>query len=111
MIVGFRDNDGNLRNVKEFETHDIPRLASSSGRNIWDAQFSINFTTELVKWLKEVIVDGSVWTIRHRENSRVIEVVRKEGAKSFLSEKFLSWRKGKFGGGGDANGGEGWADQ
>ncbi|KAI5854812.1 HLA class III protein Dom3z [Tricharina praecox] len=106
VIVGFRDDDGILRNVKEFETHDLPRLASSSGRNLWDAQFSIDFTTEIVKWLKEVIVDDGVWTIRHAEDSRVVEVIRKEGAKSFLSEEFLSWRKGRFEGGVKVEGGE-----
>lgn len=91
VIVGFRDDDGILRSTKEFETQAIPAIAKRSGRNLWDGKFSIDFTTSVIKWLLEVVVDDGVWLIRHRENSDVLEVERTD-KKTFLSDEFVKWR-------------------
>ena len=95
IIVGFRDDDGMLRNVKEFDTQTIPTIAKRSGRNLWDGKFSIDFTASALKWLSENIVDDGVWLIRHRENSSVIEVSKTDGP-SFLSSSFVKWRSENF---------------
>ena len=89
--MGFRVNDGILQETKIFDTQTIPAIAKRSGRNLWDGKFSIDFTTSVIKWLLEVIVDEGVWLIRHGENSNVLEVERTD-KKTFLSDEFVKWR-------------------
>jgi RAT1-interacting protein len=91
IIVGFRDDNGILRDIKEFDTQSIPTIAKQKGRNLWDGKFSIDFTASVLKWILETVVDEGVWLIRHRENGKVLEVERTQ-RPTFLSESFLKWR-------------------
>ncbi|KAA8911096.1 rai1 protein [Sphaerosporella brunnea] len=93
VLVGFRDDDGILRSVREFDTQSIPTIAKRSGRNLWDGKLSIDFTTSVLKWILETVVDDGVWLIRHRENGQVLEVERTDRS-TFLSESFVKWRTG-----------------
>jgi RAT1-interacting protein len=96
VIVGFRDDSGVLRSLKTYETQELPGIARRSGRNLWDAKVSIDFTAGLLAWLKETIVgggeEGVVWRVRLRPRGDRIEVER-TAEKSFLTEGFVRWRE------------------
>jgi len=94
VICGFRDDEGVLRRVKEFETEELPILAEQSGRNLWNDQFSIDFIHSVLKWLLETIPDDGVFLIQHRENSATIDVIKTE-EPTFLLPSFLRWRTEK----------------
>lgn len=95
IIVGFRDDDGVLRSLQEFETQSIPGIAKRSGRGLWDGKLSIDFTASLLEWIRETIGAGEeevVWRIRYRPNGEVVEVVRTD-ERSFLTPGFVAWRE------------------
>ncbi|KAI5790086.1 protein rai1 [Geopyxis carbonaria] len=91
IICGFRDNDGQLMRVQQFDTQDIPILAKKSGRNLWDGKFSIDFTTSFLKWLKITITGDHVWRIRFQKNSSYIEAFQ-INSPDFISDSFKHWR-------------------
>ncbi|RDW83968.1 DXO/RAI1 family decapping nuclease [Aspergillus mulundensis] len=43
IVVGFRDQDGIVRRLEEFETANIPSMVRKSGRGTWDGNICINF--------------------------------------------------------------------
>lgn len=97
VIVGFRDDSGVLRSLKTYETQELPGIARRSGRNLWDAKVSIDFTAGLLAWLRETVVgggeeEGVVWRVRFRPGADRVEVER-TGEKSFLTEGFVKWRE------------------
>jgi len=91
IIVGERNNDGILLRVREMDTQSIPNIAKTSRRNLWDGKFSIDFTTAFLEWLRDTVKEGSVWRIRHAENSHDVDLFKVD-EPSFLSKDFLEWR-------------------
>lgn len=94
IIVGFRDDDGFLRSLQEFETQSLPGIAKRSGRGLWDGKLSIDFTASLLEWIKGTIgaaEEGTVWRIRWKANGKCVECVKTEDS-SFLSPGFVAWR-------------------
>lgn len=95
IIVGFRDDDGFLRSLKEFETQSLPGIAKRSGRGLWDGKLSIDFTASLLEWIKGTIgaeQEGVVWRIRWKANGESVECMKTEDS-SFLSPGFVAWRE------------------
>lgn len=95
-MVGFRDDGGVLRGLKEFETAGIPGMAKRSGRGLWDGKLCIDFTAELLEWVKGVVGEGEegvVWRIRWKGGGEKVECVRTEEV-SFLLREFVEWREG-----------------
>lgn len=94
IMVGFRDDDGILRKVEEFETQKIPTIAKKSGRKLWDGNYAVDFAGAWLAWIKSSIPDdedGVVWRIRKGSNQGTVELVRTE-EKSFLTDEFVAWR-------------------
>lgn len=94
IIVGFRDDDGILRKVEEFETQKIPTIAKGSGRKLWDGNYAVDFAGAWLAWIKNAIPDaeeGVVWRIRKGPNQGTVELVRTED-KGFLTDEFVAWR-------------------
>ncbi|KAI1916544.1 decapping endonuclease targeting mRNA [Ophidiomyces ophidiicola] len=97
IIVGFRDEHGILRRLEEMTTHEIPGSVKRHGRNSWDGNICINFTAQLLDWLRNIISTEGVWRIRKREKAPVIEVFKLEdtGYGGILSDAFMNWRSQK----------------
>jgi RAT1-interacting protein len=97
IIVGFRTKNGILKGTQMFNTHELPGMVRR-GTGCWDGNVCINFTAEVLGWLKSVITEEGVWKIALRKRSGVLEVRRVgEGSGGIVSEEFLRWR-------GDGNG-------
>ncbi|KAG0277518.1 hypothetical protein BGZ95_005810 [Linnemannia exigua] len=88
IIVGFRDDDGNVVTVENFKTMEIPRL---------DTTICINFLDAVLNFLrKQIKVDNAnvSYTIRWAPPYKAIEVEYKgESASSFLTDRFLKSQK------------------
>jgi len=98
IIIGFRDSRGTLCSLQEHSTTSLPSRAKKSGRNHWDGNTCINFTSAFLKWLQTVIVDeGVVWKISHRDGDSSVKVYQVPEQGSFLSKEFMEWRGNKGG--------------
>ncbi|KAF2854451.1 RAI1-domain-containing protein [Plenodomus tracheiphilus IPT5] len=93
IIVGFRSKSGILRNLQTFNTHELPGMVRR-GTACWDGDICINFATEMLGWLKSVVVGEGVYSVVMRKKSGVVEVRRiKEGMGGIVSEEFVEWRR------------------
>ncbi|KAF9186651.1 hypothetical protein BGZ51_001839 [Haplosporangium sp. Z 767] len=91
IIVGFRDDDGNVVSVETFKTMEIPRLVRGK-ENAWDTTICINFLDGVFNFLRKIIVvddPESTYTIRWAYPYRAIEVEFAGKRNSFLTERFL----------------------
>ncbi|KAF9958286.1 decapping endonuclease targeting mRNA [Modicella reniformis] len=92
IIVGFRDDNGNVLSVETFNTMEIPRLVRGK-EGTWDTTICINFLDGVFNFLRKIIViddPEATYTIRWDAPFKAIEVVY-EGKKSkFLTERFLN---------------------
>ena len=94
IVVGFRDQQGILRRLENFETQRIPEIVQSKGRNLWHGQTCINFAASFLEWIKSVVTDEGVWRLRKLEKLSKLELFKLEetGHGSILSDSFLQWR-------------------
>ncbi|CAG8485103.1 3384_t:CDS:2 [Paraglomus occultum] len=77
IIVGFRDDNGFVKHLKEYKTLEIPRMVRGK-RNMWDANVCLNFANNFLSWLRTVIVEDdprASYLIRFKEPFREIEVI------------------------------------
>ncbi|KAK4226527.1 dhp1-interacting protein [Podospora fimiseda] len=93
IAVGFRDRNGFLKRVQEFETESLPGLAMRDNRVEWRMDGCVDFLERFLSWLKETINDG-VWRIRRQKGAKEIEVWRVEeaGHGEILTDEFMNWR-------------------
>lgn len=95
ITVGFRSKSGILRGLQTFNTHEIPGMVRR-GTGCWDGNVCINFATQFLGWLKDVIRDEGIYNIKLRKNSGVIEVRRVgDGTGNIVSEEYKSWKRGQ----------------
>ncbi|KAJ3282294.1 Dom-3 Z [Borealophlyctis nickersoniae] len=77
IIVGFRDDNGNLKVLEHFKTMDLPRMVRDKP-DMWDALVCINFANQLLDWIVEnVTVDDPdvVYTIRFAPPFERVEII------------------------------------
>ncbi|KAF9123723.1 hypothetical protein BGX30_001288 [Mortierella sp. GBA39] len=92
IIVGFRDDDGNVVTVETFKTMEIPRLVRGKD-GAWDTTICINFLDAVLNFLrKQIKVDDPEvsYTIRWAPPYKAIEVEYIGKGPSFLTERFLN---------------------
>ncbi|KAG9070973.1 Dom-3 Z [Linnemannia hyalina] len=92
IIVGFRDDDGNVVTVETFKTMEIPRLVRGKD-GAWDTTICINFLDAVLNFLrKQIKVDDPEvsYTIRWAPPYKAIEVECMGKGPSFLTERFLN---------------------
>ncbi|KAK4152632.1 RAI1 like PD-XK nuclease-domain-containing protein [Chaetomidium leptoderma] len=94
IIVGFRTQDGILRNVEEFKTMSIPYDVQRRGKAKWDGNACIKFTSLFLEWLRLNITDEGVWRIKRQRGSTHIELSRVEevGHGRIITDEFMDWR-------------------
>ncbi|KAF9958172.1 hypothetical protein BGZ72_000779 [Mortierella alpina] len=91
IIVGFRDDDGNVVTVETFKTMEIPRLVRGKD-GAWDTTICINFLDGVFNFLRKIIVvdDPEVtYTIRWAYPFKAIEVEFAGKRNKFLTDRFL----------------------
>ncbi|KAF9990923.1 hypothetical protein BGZ75_008092 [Mortierella antarctica] len=91
IIVGFRDDDGNVVTVEKFKTMEIPRLVRGKD-GAWDTTICINFLDGVFNFLRKMIVvdDPEVtYTIRWAYPFKAIEVEFAGKRDKFLTDRFL----------------------
>ncbi|CAG8782022.1 8880_t:CDS:2, partial [Acaulospora morrowiae] len=91
IIVGFRDDNGIVKNIREFKTMEIPRMVR--GKNgMWDAAVCLNFANEFFDWLKTIVIiddPRSSYTISYKHPFQSIEVTFSGSTNSVLAERHL----------------------
>ncbi|TFB02024.1 Decapping nuclease RAI1 [Trichoderma ghanense] len=95
IIVGFRDRDGLLVDIKEIETQQIPQTVNARPNAPWNADVCVNFAAAFLEWLTQTINDEGVWRISRRTaHSPLIEVYKVEetGHGDILTDEFKNWR-------------------
>ncbi|KAF9432508.1 hypothetical protein BGZ76_010693 [Entomortierella beljakovae] len=92
IIVGFRDDDGNVINVETFKTMEIPRLVRGSD-GAWDSTICINFLDGVFNFLrKHIVIDDPevTYTIRWAAPFTAIQIDHEGKKNGFLTERFLT---------------------
>ncbi|KAF9108792.1 hypothetical protein BGX27_008235 [Mortierella sp. AM989] len=92
IIVGFRDDDGNVVTVETFKTMEIPRLVRGKD-GAWDSTICINFLDRVFDFLRKLIVidDPEVtYSIRWAAPFKAIEVEYEGKKNAFLTKRFLN---------------------
>ncbi|KAG0030926.1 hypothetical protein BGZ81_002066 [Podila clonocystis] len=96
IIVGFRDDDGNVVHVQAFKTMEIPRLVRGK-EGAWDTTICINFLDGVLSFLKRLVVKDDptlTYTIRWAYPFQAIEVEFAGPKRSFLTKRFLDqWER------------------
>lgn len=95
IIIGFRDDEGNLTRLMELETQKIPgQVARQEGT--WNGNVCINLTNQFLEFLNQTIKgkDG-VWRIKRGKNSKEISIVQVEatGTGNVVSAAFKLHRE------------------
>lgn len=63
---------------------------------MWDGNVCINFTAKFLEFLRKTVgQEGSVYTIKFVKGGRQIDVVKQDGAKTFLTEEYVNWKSSK----------------
>lgn len=91
IIVGFRDDDGNLCSLKEIKTLEIPRMVRGKDK-MWDAVVCLNFLNEFFEWLRRVINiedANSSYVISFKEPYQEIEVTFCHNKNPVLADRHL----------------------
>ena len=92
IIVGFRNDDGNLCAVQEFKTLEIPRMVKEKEK-MWDATICLNFLNEFLEWLRKVIKiedANSSYVISFKEPFQEIEVAFCHNKNPVLADRHLN---------------------
>ncbi|KAG9305069.1 hypothetical protein G9A89_007709 [Geosiphon pyriformis] len=92
IIFGFRNNEGFLEKIQEFNTLEIPRLVRGK-QGMWDAAVCLNFASQFLQWVREVVVidDPHIsYTIAFRPPFKEIEIINAGTGNSVVAEKFLA---------------------
>lgn len=96
IVIGFRDDFGNLTRIMDLETQKIPgHVAQQFGT--WDGNVCINLANQFLELLKQTVMGTQgVWRIKRGKNSKVISIVQMEtsGTGDILSESF-KWHREK----------------
>ncbi|KAI7817367.1 RAI1 like PD-XK nuclease-domain-containing protein [Gamsiella multidivaricata] len=91
IIVGFRDDDGNVVKVETLKTMEIPRLVRGK-EGAWDTTICINFLDAVFNFLRKMIVVDNpevTYTIRWAYPFQAIQVEYMGKKNQFLTERFL----------------------
>lgn len=94
VFVGFRDDDNIVREIREFDTMEIPEM--THGTVDWDANVCMAFGAAVLEFLKRTIkIDDPyvVHTVRLEADGARMTVVKEEpgpNAQTFLPEWFIN---------------------
>jgi len=91
VIVGMRDDSGIVKELKTYDTLNIPNIVRQYG-NFWEASVCLTFLNKFLSWLKETVrVDNAdvVYIVSFNEPFDVINVrLVEDGSERFLPKWF-----------------------
>lgn len=103
IVYGFRDDNGRLKSIEEYNTESIPALVKgstvTSPENQWNGMDAISWYSALLDWIVKVVANGengTVWRFAYTAEKNHVELIQLESAKSFLSDEFLEHRQTSF---------------
>ncbi|KAF9572217.1 hypothetical protein EC968_010155 [Mortierella alpina] len=91
LIVGFRDDDGNVVTVETFKTIEIPRLVRGKD-GAWDTTICTNFLDGAFNFLRKIIVVDNpevTYTVGWACPYKAIKIEYAGKQNKFLSDRFL----------------------
>ncbi|KAF2457130.1 RAI1-like protein [Lineolata rhizophorae] len=91
VIVGFRDNQGILHEIQEWETQKIPEMAVR-----WSPAVCYNALVQILTFLRDNVgTDSGFFKLERQPSGQFITLTRisDNGPEKILSKEFLEWRK------------------
>lgn len=92
IVVGLRDDDGIVHELKDYKTIEIPALCKEFP-NHWDANICMNFLDNLLSWLKQTVTiddKDTVYMLRFEPPfDRVTVELIDDGSESFLPDWYI----------------------
>lgn len=91
IICGFRDDYGVVKKLQSFKTLEIPHLVSQS-HDMWTGNVCLNFTNEMLGWMKSFVVDENVIYMLHwREPFTHVELeISRNERDEFLPDWYVT---------------------
>lgn len=92
VICGFRDDNGQILNVVQYKTMEIPRQVREKP-NTWHPSVCLNFANQLLNWIKTIITkdDATVtYSIRFKYPFREITIECTGHSHVFLTQRYLN---------------------
>ncbi|KAJ2345570.1 decapping endonuclease targeting mRNA [Coemansia erecta] len=91
VTVGFRDDEGRLREVRDIRTQDMPRMVRDKPR-MWEANVCMNFANQVLQFIKDqALEEGPEAQYRIEYNPETSEIqLRSLGNRpSFLTDEYM----------------------
>ncbi|KAI9279752.1 RAI1 like PD-XK nuclease-domain-containing protein [Sporodiniella umbellata] len=91
VICGFRDDEGQIMEVKEIKTLEIPRQVRDKPE-MWDPAVCLNFANQLLDWIQKTITTDDATTtfsIEFKPHLERIDVSCTGHEDVFLTQRFL----------------------
>ena len=80
IICGMRDDDGIVRELQDYKTLELPKIAASHDAR-WEASVCLNFLDEFLEWVKNVVEE---------DNRRIVYSFRFESPFNLVHLKKLT---------------------
>ncbi|KAI8050035.1 RAI1 like PD-XK nuclease-domain-containing protein [Thamnidium elegans] len=91
VMCGFRDDDGQIVNVVQYKTLEIPRQVRDKP-NTWNPSVCLNFANEFLDWLKkEIVIDDATitYSIQFKYPFQEITIECTGHSNVFLTQRYL----------------------
>lgn len=92
VVVGMRDDDGIVRELKNYKTMEIPAMCKEF-QNHWDPNICMNFLDNLLAWLKHLVtIDNKnvVYMLRFEPPfDRISVELIEDGSQCFLPDWYV----------------------
>ncbi|ORZ37010.1 RAI1 like PD-XK nuclease-domain-containing protein [Catenaria anguillulae PL171] len=104
IMIGFRDDNGIVRAVREYKTLELPRgvRGLDAAQGGWDPNVCIRFAADAIDKIVGLVrggEEGVEWMARYVPKDRVVEVFRKTvREETSNSGKDKVWENGRLGG-------------
>ncbi|KAG1446203.1 hypothetical protein G6F56_009651 [Rhizopus delemar] len=91
VICGFRDDDGQIVNVEELKTLEMPRKVRDMP-GMWNPAVCLNFANQVLDWIKTVVTEDdatTTYSIEYKPHLERIDTTCTGHKNVFLTQRFL----------------------
>ncbi|KAF9581824.1 Dom-3 Z [Lunasporangiospora selenospora] len=91
IVVGCRDDDGNVTKIEQLETNQIPRMVRTR-HDEWQWSVCVTFLDNVLTFLQDRIADDDptkTYLIRKGIMSDMVEVIPEPPGRAFLTDRFV----------------------
>lgn len=104
IVYGFRDAQGYVKAVEEFETAQVPKVVQasgySSGAGKWDGQECVRFYDAVLAWLVKSVPkeEGKVWRLEYKAKAGALQLrelgeAEAKAVGDVVLPEFKEWRR------------------